>query len=455
MAVLIVEEGRRHAVEEFRTGHPLDRFASLYREGGTTTTLGRPPILLPIGRGVGGTTLVNSGTCYRPPLKVLEHWRDAAGLGIADPDAIAPYLDDVWGTLQVAPVPMDVMGRNGEIVLAGAEKLGMQAAPITRNAPGCDGCCQCAIGCPRNAKFGVHLNALPQACAAGARIVSDARVERVLTENGRARGIVASRPDGSRLTIEAPRVLVAAGTTETPPLLRRSGLARHPQVGRNMAVHPAISVAGRFDEPVVAWHVVLQSAAIHELHESHGILAEATSTPPGLGSMTLPGYGRELLTELAGAQHLATLGAMIADESVGRVLGRNRAFLRYDLTKRDGGRLVEAIRLTGQVLLAAGANELLTGIPGSTRVRSETELDEALSGLDPRDLHVAAFHPVGTVGAGADGSRYPLHPDGRLRGTEGVWVADGSVLPTCPEVNPQVTIMALAMAIADGIVARE
>jgi choline dehydrogenase-like flavoprotein len=38
-----------------------------------------------------------------------------------------------------------------------------------------------------------------------------------------------------------------------------------------------------------------------------------------------------------------------------------------------------------------------------------------------------------------------------LRGVRGVWVADASVLPTCPEVNPQMTIMAMAQAIAQGI----
>jgi choline dehydrogenase-like flavoprotein len=34
-----------------------------------------------------------------------------------------------------------------------------------------------------------------------------------------------------------------------------------------------------------------------------------------------------------------------------------------------------------------------------------------------------------------------------------LWVADGSLLPTCPEVNPQVTIMALALAVAERVAA--
>ncbi|EUA68927.1 GMC oxidoreductase family protein [Mycobacterium xenopi 4042] len=34
-----------------------------------------------------------------------------------------------------------------------------------------------------------------------------------------------------------------------------------------------------------------------------------------------------------------------------------------------------------------------------------------------------------------------------------MWVADASILPSCPTVNPQVSIMALALAVADEIVA--
>jgi len=183
-SVVVLEEGRRYSVHEFRTRHPLDRFADLYRDAGATFALGRPPVALPLGRGVGGSTLVNSGTCYRPPSDVLERWRDQCGVKLADPPALAPYLDEVERTLDVASVPAAVMGRNGELLLAGAQRLGWTAAPLLRNAPGCGGCCQCAIGCPRNAKLGVHLNALPEACAAGARVVSEARVDRLVVDAG-------------------------------------------------------------------------------------------------------------------------------------------------------------------------------------------------------------------------------------------------------------------------------
>lgn len=453
MDTVVLEEGRRWTVEEFRSRHPLDRYAGLYRGAGATVALGRPAVVLPIGRAVGGTTVVNSGTCYRPPLAVQQRWRDEFGLALADPDRLVSQLDDVAETLQVAPVPLDIMGRNGRLLLEGAAALGWQAAPIPRNAPGCEACCQCALGCPRNAKFGVHLNALPQACAAGARIISNARVERVLHTGGRAYGVRARRPDGTAVDVLADAVVIAAGATETPGLLRRSGLGRHPRLGRNLALHPAAMLAGRFEEDIVAWHGVLQSAAVDELHASHGVLIEATSTPPGMGSMLYPGFGTELLSWLDRATHVATFGAMVADSGVGRVFSvGGQTLMRYDLARADATKLMTALEAMGRLLFAAGAVELLTGLPGANTVASLPELQEVLARTNPRSLHLAAFHPTGTAAAGVDEQRCPVDETGRLRGVDRLWVTDASILPSCPEVNPQVSIMALALAVADGIV---
>ena len=455
MDVVVVEEGRRFSVEEFRTQHPLERFASLYRDAGGTVALGRPPILLPVGRGVGGTTLVNSGTCYRTPERVLERWRDNAKIEWADPERFAPYLDDVEATLQVAPQPLDVIGRNAELALQGAKALGWRAAPLRRNAPGCAGSCQCAIGCPRNAKFGVHLNALPQACEAGARILSEARVVRIDHDGWKVSGVIATRPDGSQIELRARKVFVAAGATETPPLLRRSGLDKHPQLGRNLALHPAVSVAGRFDEKVTAWEGVLQSVGVEDFHESEGILIEATSTPPGMGSFALPGEGRELLEELRGADHLAMVGAMVADSPSGRVHGKRRPVVTYSLSESDAARLKRAIEVLSELLFAAGAREVLTGLARRPRARSLDDLKAGLAGLDTRQLHLAAFHPTGTARAGADPELNPVDTAGRLRGTDGLWITDASIVPSSPQVNPQVTIMGLSLAVTEQAVSSE
>ncbi|MGW3980230.1 GMC family oxidoreductase N-terminal domain-containing protein [Streptomyces mirabilis] len=456
MRVVVLEEGEHHTSASFGRRAPLDRFTDLYRDGGATIALGSPPLVLPVGRAVGGTTVVNSGTCYRTPDHVLTRWLDHHGFAAAE--SFDVHLDEVERTLQVAPQPLQVLGNNGLLALAGAKTLGWAAAPLRRNAPGCRGSCQCVVGCPTGAKQSVQLSVLPEACASGARIVTGARVRRILVDRDRpggprAAGVLVRRPDGSELEILSPLVVVAAGALQTPPLLRRSGLGGHPRLGRNLSVHPAISVAGRFGRPVTGWKGVLQSVGVEHLRDD-GILIEATAAPAGMSSFVLPGLGRELRRELEGTDQLATLGAMIADRPSGRVLGRDRTLLRYDLTPRDAGRLLRAQRAMGRLLFAAGAEEVLTGVPQVPRARTPAQLEALLDTVTARHLHVSAFHPTGTAAAGADPERSPADPDGRLRGVDGVLISDGSVLPSCPEVNPQLSIMAAALAVTERFVTK-
>jgi choline dehydrogenase-like flavoprotein len=71
--------------------------------------------------------------------------------------------------------------------------------------------------------------------------------------------------------------------------------------------------------------------------------------------------------------------------------------------------------------------------------------------LQPSDLALMAFHPLGTCRMGADATQSPVDPAGRLRGYDGLYITDGSIVPSSLGVNPQITIMALATRIAFGI----
>ncbi|MEV0241636.1 GMC family oxidoreductase [Streptomyces sp. NPDC050674] len=460
-SVVVVEEGRHFSTEELASRPPLDRFADAYRDGGTTLAWGVPPVLLPLGRAVGGTTLVNSGTCLRTPGPVLERWHRTHGVTLAEPVSFARHMDHVEALLGVGVPDPSVLGRNGGLALLGSERLGWSAGALRRNAPGCRGCCECVAGCPSGAKQAVHLSVLPAACAAGARIVTRARATRIVTEHQagarRAIAVEAVRPDGTTFTLRTGLVVVAAGALHTPALLRRSGLAGHPRLGRNLAIHPAVSVAGRFAEPVTgpgAGPNVLQSVGVDEWHHD-GILIEATAAPPGMTSFVLPHLGRELKRELNDAGNLGLLGAMVSDRSSGRVRGTHRPVASYALHAEDGHRLLRSITHMGRILFAAGAREVLTGIPAHPSVTSPDALDDVVRRTGHRRLHLSAFHPTGTAALGADDQRFPVRPDGRLRGTEGVLVADACLLPSSPGVNPQITIMALARAVTERAARRD
>src|SRR3989441_7276403 len=187
LKVIVLEEGEHFDRRDF-TGPPPERLRRFYRGNGLTFTIGVPTISLPIGRGVGGSTLINSGTCFRPPDFVMEAW----GMDTAE---FEPLFAEIEATLNVEPVAGDIMGANGEGMDRGRRELRYSGGPIRRNARGCHGSGVCAFGCPLDAQLGMHVTYLPLAAPPRAPIVSGRRVDGPGVENGRAAGVTGSIVD--------------------------------------------------------------------------------------------------------------------------------------------------------------------------------------------------------------------------------------------------------------------
>jgi hypothetical protein len=460
-SVAVVEEGNAFTRKDF-VGPEIDRLRALYRGGGATVTVGRPPIVVPLGRAVGGTTVGNSGTCFRTPDRVVASWGERFGVDLR-PEDLGPHYDDVEATLEVAPVPWDVMGGNGLIAHRGATALGIPGRPLDRNGAGCRGSGVCVAGCPVDGKRGVHLNYLPQAIEAGAEIFARCRVDRVAFQDDRAVGVegtllsASGRPVGP-LTLHARRgVVVAAGAPLTPSLLKRSGV-RLPGLGRGLRIHPAAAVSGIFDEEIRGWRGVMQSYLVDAL-EDRGIMLEATFPPPSLGyaevGIGLSGAERKRMIEQL--PNMAVLGCLVSDTSSGRTisLGAGRTpLMAYLLNRFDTERLLEGMLLSARILFAAGAKEVHPMVSGAPVMHSAADAERVLGGRWPAAaLRLTAYHPMGTARMGADDGGV-LDGWGQVRGRERLMVPDASVFPTSLGVNPQVTIMAFASRAAEGILQR-
>jgi choline dehydrogenase-like flavoprotein len=88
-------------------------------------------------------------------------------------------------------------------------------------------------------------------------------------------------------------------------------------------------------------------------------------------------------------------------------------------------------------------------------VRSAADLARlAASSPKASDWLLTAFHPLGTCRMATSAARGVVSPDHEVFGLPGLYIADGSVVPSSVGVNPQVTIMAMATRAADHIAAR-
>ncbi|MDQ3985285.1 MAG: GMC family oxidoreductase [Actinomycetota bacterium] len=457
--VVVVEEGGQVSAEHDFSGPMFSRFQRFCRENGTSLIWARPPIPVPLGKVVGGTTVINSGTCFRAPDRVLNRWVTEHGLDSVSPDNLAAHYASIEEFLNVRPVPWDLLGPNGYAAHKGAVALGYTGGPLLRNIADCHGCGQCAFGCPTNAKQAMHISYLPRAYRSGARIYSRARVDRIEIDDGTAKGVVVSLLDDGgrtrgRMTIHARHVVVSAGSIHTPALLNSSGVPdTSRQTGRNLRIHPATGVSGLFDQGWVSWKGTLQSYYIDQFFDSHEVMFEATTAVPSIGAGSVPGIGADAMREVADMSRLATLGFYVSDTSKGRVrtLGGNRPIATYRLNQLDLRRLAKGIAVASEVLLAAGARRVHTGLPKLNEIDSRSDLEE-LEGAVRRDgLRLTAFHPMGTARMGSDPQRSVVRSDGRHHFAANLWVADASVFPSCVGVNPQMTIMALARSTAQQL----
>lgn len=459
LKVIVVEEGDYFTQKDF-VGPPIERMMRFCRNGGSTFTLGKVQIALPLGRTVGGTTTVNSGTCFRAPRRVLESWGRDFGLEGIDYETMEPFFRRVEQIINVRPVPWDLLGPNGWIAHKGSRALGYTGGPILRNITACHGAGQCAFGCPTDAKQAMHLSYLPRSWRAGSRIYARASAEWVTFEKGRASGIVArfqddrDRPLG-RLTVKAKIVAVACGAIGTPVFLLRNKIGnRSGFVGRNLSIHPATGIAGWFTDKIFGWRGTLQPYYVDTLFDSHGVMLEATNSVPSVSGSIFPGYGLATKEMFAMFPHMSTLGLMVADTSRGRVRRSpgGDPLITYKLNEQDTRSLYRGLALGAEILLAAGAVQVTPGVPGLETVRGADEIKELSEGRGgAKGLKLTAFHPTGTARMGRDPEISVV--DGWLEAHDapGLYVTDGSVFPTCPGVNPQVTIMALATRTAERI----
>jgi choline dehydrogenase-like flavoprotein len=455
MSVVMLESGRRFTTDDFNA-RPRDMTAKLYRDAGQTATLGNVPIVLPLGEGEAGTTLINSATCFRTPDVILESWSERFGLEGMSADELDPYFRRVEREIHVAQVPEDLAGTNALVIKRGAEALGWSGDFLFRNASGCIGSGVCAFGCPTSSKLHMGLTYVPRAWDAGATSYTECKAERLDIVGGRVRGVEARTAGGARLRVECDVVIVACGALFTPLFLRANGLGGESgELGRNLALHPATGVRARFAEEIDMARGVPQSYYIDEFCDE-GIMFEGAAGPPDYAAMSFPFSGEQHRELMLDYLHIAQFGLMVSDTSRGSVRALPGGALRmsYDLNDEDLRTFKRGIELLCECFWAAGAQELFPPIEGIGVLRDGDVETVRRHELRPHGLTLMAFHPMGTARADARPQHGVVDGDLKLHGVDGLYVSDASVLPSSLGVNPQETIMALATRLAYSLLGK-
>jgi choline dehydrogenase-like flavoprotein len=459
--VLVLEKGPRVDVHE-RTGREVEMAALYEQNGGFLTADGT--MTLAFGRAYGGSTLVYTGTSLPPPARVIDAW-SVPGLDHADLiERAARYAADN----NVHLLEPELINDNNRLFLEGCTALGWDAHQFPINVRGCLGASLCNLGCPNGAKQGTDNVQLPAAERLGVEIITRAEALQVDAGDRTLHVRVTPKQPGTlgrppewepgEYRIHAGCVVLAGGSMGSAPLLLRSGLReRLPRLGHGFTCHPAHILVAEHDRPIT--NDVGHPKSYYLDHWEQGYVLETCMYFPFITAKNLTGFGADHSRLMHAFPRLQMILVLALDEADARNridIGRHGdTVVHYTFTDGVVDALVAATRASARIFFAAGAERVHApeADPPVIERSDAARVDELITRRNflPGRISVSAAHLMGGCGMGRTAADSVTDAWGRVHGLPWLRVADSSLFPDSLEINPYLTIMALADRVADKL----
>jgi choline dehydrogenase-like flavoprotein len=409
-----------------------------------------------MGRCVGGSTTIFTAVAHRMPQWNFKEWFDATGVanengGPFSNSDLEPYYEQVEKDTSVREYTEWDEGLKK--IDQGFRKLGHPFRPVKAYVNlQCDQS-GCLFGCPTEAKRGTLVSYIIPSVLLGAEVIYNSTVTKILfsskkegetrKEKPRAKGVELINENGEISRLESKIVIVAAGAMNTPLLLLDSGIESvsgfsksSKQIGENFGVNTAAIVFGKFEDVLNNWVLHPLSGHMEEFaqKEKGGFLLEASEVMEGPLSFAeflvdedgIPMWGTKQKQILRNYKHIAGVFINIHDSNDGKVFrdketGQEKFY--KPMTSPDKQRMEKARSLCREAFHAAGAKETVDSI-------------------------YASHHVQGTCRMGEDQAKSVVNSNCESHDIDGLYIVDGSVLPSVIDANPSLTIMALSLRAA-------
>jgi len=458
--IAVLEWGAKLKDEEF-SGREVDMASKLFFDSGGTFTEDRG-MTLAYGRAYGGSTVIYTGTSLIMPEDVVEQW-SVPGLEFTDLYRRSmKYFDEN----NVHRLKDDEINENNRLFLKGCEALGYHVEQFPINVKGCKGSSLCNLGCPNQAKQGTDRVQLPMAESQGVEVITNCRVtkigdrvcEAVVADIGYGEP---SKWEPGNYTVRAKVVVVCAGgVVNSPALLLRSGFGDHlPMIGRSITLHPALILVGEHAHPITNFHGFPKSYYCDQFMKKERFLLETCMYFPFVTAKNLIGFGAEHSELMRAFPRLQMILVLALDPAVpeNRVTldGHGDLVIDYTLTEPVLDSLHASMLASTKVFFAAGAKRVHAPAGENFFIdAADTDrVDELIprSNVKPGKISITSAHLMGGCAMGRDTTDSVTDGWGRVHDVQWLYVADSSLFPQCSEVNPYVTVMALADRVAEGI----
>ncbi len=461
LRIVVFEQGPQLRDDEFDGGE-LTMAPALYEDGGGFLTADGT-MTLAFGRVYGGSTVVYTGTSLVAPERVIRGWR-VPGLLASD---LAERAERYKVQNHVHLLEAGEINDNNRLFVEGCRAAGYHAEQFPINVNGCLGSSLCNLGCPNGAKMGTHRVQLPAAERQGVQVVTRAEVLRVGERRLRVR--VSEPAPGAKgepsawapgeYDVEARVIVAAGGAIGTSALLLRSGLhERLPRLGHGFTCHPAFILVAEHERPITNFVGHPKSFFLDRAEEERFVL-ETCMYFPFTTAKNLTGFGDEHAAMMQAFERLQMILVLACDRATEQnrieVDRRGRPVVHYTFTPAVIEAMVRATRAAARIFFGAGAVRVHapTAQPHLLTREDTRAIDRRIDARHfvPGTTSISAAHLMGGCGMGGSPANSVCDAWGRTHGLPWLRVADASLFPDALEINPYLTVMALADRAAEAV----
>ncbi len=455
-SVIIIEEGEYVSKDDFDQ-NARNLVPRLYRQNASLGTDDQSIRILQ-GKAFGGSTTVNWMTSLRTPDWVLEEWAERFGLNEYLPEHLGKHFEMIEKRLNVHQVPDYAISPYNRIILDGAKMLDLHQKVLPNNSKDCIGCGSCGLGCPYDAKQDMRLTYLKDALENGATAYTSTHAYQISPES-RDRHIVKATMQNQTIRFQAKRVVVSGSAIMSPLLLQSSGLTKGGQVGKNLSLHPVTAAIGQYDSEMHPTYGIPQSATAEYFDDTgYGYWLEAPDLELFLAGVNFPIIGPQRHEELKKLSKSAVIIVLVRDGADGKTDGEVRwrrgynkqngritlkkvPSIRYRVSPTDRKHLMMGLETAIKIMFSTGAKRVFPFLNPSPELTDISQAPEVHKHpFQPNRISLFSAHPQGTCRMSK--GKGVVDETGQMKHYPGVYVLDGSILPTAVGVNPMISILA-------------
>ena len=417
-------------------------------------------VLLLAGSGIGGGTSINWTTSLRTPNQILSEWDTLTGQNnYFNSSEFRNSLDYVCKQLNVDDKNNNIPQK--EIKFAeGLKKNNLGYKIIPRNTSNSD-CTESGFS-----TFGHSDESINSSFRAwfsenkfnSNNIFSNSKVQRLVISNGRATHI---KVEGIEHDVEVEKVILAAGSLNTPKILLNSGY-QNKHLGQHLKLHPVSGVAGKFSEQQNPWEGTMQGIYSDDnlfRKNNYGYLLEGLPMHPSLFFPFFPNNKDDFGEFIKSYNYWSGSIVLTSDTSSGSIINNKSQHLwDYKLNDFDHENLLHGIENLVRVNYSAGAEEIMVAASPTMHWKKSSKeyIEDFIKKIreirnQPFRMLLGSAHQMGTARINPNPEQGVVDLNGKVHGLENVYIVDSSTFPRCSGVNPMITIQSMSHFLTNKI----